>query len=145
MKSSYELAMERLDKNAPAARLTAAQKKEFAQKKDLDFSFEIPNVSRFRANIYLQKGTVAAALRLVPLEVPSLKGLNLPPIIKELALLPRGLILVTGPAGSGKSSTLAAVIRYINANRKCHIITIEDPIEFVHSNNQSIVEQRDTL
>ncbi len=123
--------------------LTPEQIKEFAQKKDLDLSLEIKDVSRFRINVYYQKGTMAAALRIVPLEVPTIEELNLPPILKKLALLPRGLILVTGPAGSGKSSTLAAMIRYINANKRCHIITIEDPIEYMHDNDLSIVEQRE--
>ena len=123
--------------------LTPEQVKEFAQKKDLDLSMEIKGVSRFRINVYYQKGTMAAALRIVPLHVPTIEGLNLPPILKQLALLPRGLILVTGPAGSGKSSTLAAMIQFINSNKRCHIITIEDPIEYMHENDLSIVEQRE--
>ncbi len=123
--------------------LTPEQVKEFALKKDLDLSMEIKGISRFRINVYYQKGTMAAALRIVPLEVPTIEGLNLPPILKKLALLPRGLILVTGPAGSGKSSTLAAMIQYINSNKRCHIITIEDPIEYMHENDLSIVEQRE--
>ena len=123
--------------------LTSEQIKEFAQKKDLDLSMEIKGVSRFRINAYYQKSTMAAALRIVPLEVPTIDGLNLPPILRKLALLPRGLILVTGPAGSGKSSTLAAMIQYINSNKRCHIITIEDPIEYMHGNDLSIVEQRE--
>ncbi len=123
--------------------LTPEQIKEFAQKKDLDLSIEIKGVSRFRINVYYQKGTMAAALRIIPLEVPTIEGLNLPPILKKLALTPRGLILVTGPAGSGKSSTIAAMLRYINANKRCHIITIEDPIEYMHESELSIVEQRE--
>ncbi|MEI7903798.1 MAG: type IV pilus twitching motility protein PilT [Candidatus Firestonebacteria bacterium] len=123
--------------------LSVANKEAFVKEKELDFSFEFPGVSRFRVNVYLQKSTMAATFRAVPLEVPTLASLGLPPVLKEIAAMPRGLVLVTGPAGCGKSSTLAAIINHINKTRKCHIITIEDPIEFIHKNLESIIEQRE--
>jgi twitching motility protein PilT len=123
--------------------LDEEQKQIFARRKELDFSYEIPKLSRFRVNVYLQKGTIAATIRPIPLHVPDLYTLNLPPAVEELAFRPRGLILVTGPAGSGKSTTLAAMIDLINRKRKCHIITIEDPIEYLHENKLSVIEQRE--
>jgi len=121
------------------------QKKMFEQNKEVDFSFSVKDVGRFRANVYLQKGAVAAALRTIPTEIKSFDQLKLPPIIKQLMDKPNGLILVTGPTGSGKSTTLAAMIDYLNTNRKEHILTIEDPIEFVHKHKSCMVNQREVL
>jgi twitching motility protein PilT len=123
--------------------LTPDQKRIFETNHELDFSFNIEGLSRFRANIYLQKGHVAGAFRVIPLEIKSLESLRLPKIITSLCQLPRGLLLVTGPTGSGKSTTLAAMLDYINDHSSGHIVTIEDPIEFVHRHKNCIVNQRE--
>jgi twitching motility protein PilT len=123
--------------------LTDDQRKEFEEAHELDLAFSVKNLSRFRANIYLQKGHVSGAFRVIPFKVYSLKELNLPPIVEKLCALPRGLVLVTGPTGSGKSTTLASMINHINETRQDHILTIEDPIEFVHQHKQAIVNQRE--
>jgi twitching motility protein PilT len=116
-----------------------------ALKKDLelDFSYSIPHVARFRGNIMFQRGTLAMALRVVPYEIPQLDDLGILPGVRDLCFLPRGLVLVTGPTGSGKSTTLAAMIDIINKERKLNILTVEDPIEFLHSHKQSSVKQRE--
>ncbi len=123
--------------------LTESQKKNFEQENELDLSFGIKELSRFRANIFLQRGSVAGAFRTIPYHIRTFEELGLPPIVKELTHKPRGLILVTGPTGSGKSTTLAAMIDEINATRAYHIITIEDPIEYVHAHKKGIVNQRE--
>lgn len=120
-----------------------AQKTAFHRRKDLDFSYEIKGLCRFRVHAYMQKSTVAATVRPIPYALPRMSELNLPPIIEKLADTQRGLILVTGPAGSGKSTTLATIVDIINTDKKSHIITIEDPIEYRHENKMSIVEQRE--
>ena len=104
----------------------------FEETGDVDFGYEIPGLARYRANFFMQKNGVAAVFRQIPSKIMTAEQLGLPPVISKLALLPRGLVLVTGPTGSGKSTTLAAIIDYANQVRKDHIITIEDPIEFVH-------------
>lgn len=116
---------------------------EFEKTHELDFSFGKHGLGRFRANVHFQRGSIAAAIRRIPDRIPSLSELNLPPILAELTLKEKGLILVTGPSGCGKSTTLAAMIKIINEQRSVHIITIEDPIEYLHSHNKSIVEQRE--
>lgn len=108
-----------------------------------DFAYEIEYVSRFRVNVFHQKGTVSIAVRVIPTEIPTIEQLQMPQIIQSLVMKQQGLILVTGPTGSGKSTTLAAMINYINRHAKKHIITLEDPIEYVHSHRQSIVQQRE--
>lgn len=123
--------------------LTDAQKLKFEQEKEIDFSFGVKGLSRFRANVFMQRGAVAAAFRTIPYQVLSFEELGLPPIVAELTKKPRGLILVTGPTGSGKSTTLAAIIDKINSERHEHIVTIEDPIEFVHQHKKCIVNQRE--
>ena len=110
---------------------------------DVDFSFAIKDIGRFRVNAYLQRGSYCIAIRLLINQIPSLDELGLPPVLKELAAKPRGLILVTGPTGSGKSTTLAAMINYINQTRRGHIITIEDPIEYLYKHNSCIINQRE--
>jgi len=117
--------------------------KKFEETGDLDFAYEIPGLARYRANFFMQQRGIGAVFREIPSEVLTVEQLGLPPVIYRLALLPRGLVLVTGPTGSGKSTTLAAVIDYANQNRKDHIITIEDPIEFVHPHKNSVVNQRE--
>ena len=119
------------------------QKRVFEERHDLDFAFEIPGLSRFRANVLVQRLGVQAVFRLVPTRVRTLEELGSPPVLKQLAGLERGLVVVTGPTGSGKSTTLAAMVDHINENERCHILTIEDPIEFVHTPKRSIVTQRE--
>jgi twitching motility protein PilT len=114
----------------------------FGDGKQVDFAFDYGD-SRFRGNVFRQRGTVACALRRIPTEIPSFDELGLPPIVKDLVHLPQGLILVTGPTGSGKSTTLASMLDSINTNRRCHIITIEDPIEYLHQHKLSAVNQRE--
>jgi len=123
--------------------LNDKQKDYFEKKGEVDFSFSISTVGRFRVNVFKQRGSVAAAIRLVDSVVPDPKKLGLPPSVIELYKKQRGLILVTGPTGSGKSTTLASIIGEINKNRKSHVITLEDPIEYLHTHNKSIVNQRE--
>lgn len=123
--------------------LTDTQKHKFEENNELDLSFGVKGLSRFRANMFMQRGAVAGAFRMIPFEIKSFKDLGLPPIINELAKKPRGLILVTGPTGCGKSSTLAAMIDKINSERHEHIITVEDPIEFLHPHKKCLVNQRE--
>ena len=123
--------------------LTDEQRAKFEAKWELDFSTSVPGLARFRANIYKQRGSISAALRCIPYEIPKLEELGLPKSVGKLAHKQQGLILVTGPTGAGKSTTLAAMIDIINQTRSCHIITIEDPIEFLHKHKKSIVNQRE--
>jgi twitching motility protein PilT len=123
--------------------LTDEQIQRFEQTYELDFSYSLHKVSRFRVNIYRDKGTVAAAFRVIPQRIPTIRELNLPMILEDLARRPRGLILVTGPTGSGKSTTLAAMVNQINSERSVHIITIEDPIEYLHTHKYSVINQRE--
>jgi twitching motility protein PilT len=123
--------------------LTEAQKKKFEEDWELDLSFGVKGLSRFRANIFMQRGVVAGAFRRIPFRVQTFEELGLPKIIKTLSDKPRGLVLVTGPTGSGKSTTLAAMIDKINSEKKVHIVTIEDPIEYLHSHKEATVNQRE--
>jgi twitching motility protein PilT len=123
--------------------LTDAQKKRFEETLELDFSFGIKGLARFRCNMFNQRGAVGAVYRLIPEKIRSFAELNLPPVLATLAERPRGLVLVTGPTGSGKSTTLAAMLDKINKERHDHILTIEDPIEFVHQHQSCLVNQRE--
>jgi twitching motility protein PilT len=123
--------------------LTEAQKQRFEEDWELDLSFGVKGLSRFRANVYMQRGAVAGAFRTIPFRVRAFEELGLPPHIKDLCKKPRGLVLVTGPTGSGKSTTLAAMIDKINNERQEHIITIEDPIEYLHPHKKCLVNQRE--
>jgi twitching motility protein PilT len=123
--------------------MTDGQKHQFEEKWEIDFSFGIKDLCRFRANVFTQRGAVAAVFRLIPFEIKGFQSLNLPPVVEQLCDKPRGLILVTGPTGSGKSTTLAAMIDKINTERHEHILTVEDPIEFLHSHKSCIVNQRE--
>ncbi|HET8892818.1 MAG TPA: type IV pilus twitching motility protein PilT [Gaiellaceae bacterium] len=123
--------------------LTSEQQKQFELKRQLDFAYALPGHARFRVNVYYQREAVGAAFRLIPQEIKTLEELGLPPELHLLAEKPRGLVLVTGPTGSGKSTTLAAIIDEINRNRSEHILTVEDPIEFVHRHKRCIVNQRE--
>jgi len=123
--------------------LSDKQKQAFEENLELDLSFGVKNLARFRANIFLQRGSVAGAFRLIPYRIPEFESLGLPTVIKELTSKPRGLVLVTGPTGSGKSTTLASMVDMINRERRQHIITIEDPIESLHQHQGCIVNQRE--
>ena len=123
--------------------LTDAQKHRFEENLELDFSFGLKGMSRFRANLFNQKGAVGAVFRAIPYEIKSFDALGLPPVVSDLCKKPRGLVLVTGPTGSGKSTTLAAMIDKINIDRRDHILTIEDPIEFLHNHKNCVVNQRE--
>lgn len=123
--------------------LSDNQKAQFEENRELDFSFDIKNMARFRANYFFQKGAVGGVFRRVPVEVPSFHELGLPSSIAELAYLNNGLVLVTGPTGSGKSTTIASLINKINEEQNGHIMTLEDPIEFVHQHKQCIINQRE--
>src|ERR671923_1052193 len=123
--------------------LTDAQKHRFEENLELDFSFGLKGMSRFRANLFNQKGAVGAVFRAIPYEIKTFDNLGLPPVVAELCKRPRGLILVTGPTGSGKSTTLAAMIDKINTDDHGHIVTIEDPVEFLHEHKNCIINQRE--
>jgi twitching motility protein PilT len=123
--------------------LSSEQQKNFELNRQLDFAYSMPGVARFRVNVFFQREVVGAAFRLIPTEIKTLEELNLPAVLHGLAAYPRGLVLVTGPTGSGKSTTLAAIIDEINRNRTEHILTVEDPIEFVHRHKRCIVNQRE--
>lgn len=123
--------------------LTDSQKHKFEENNELDLSFGVKGLSRFRANIFMQRGAVAGAFRTIPFKIMTYEELGLPPVVRELAKKPRGLVLVTGPTGSGKSTTLATIIDDINSTRHEHIVTIEDPIEFLHPHKKCLVNQRE--
>jgi len=123
--------------------MTEVQQRDFEKKKELDFSFGMASLGRFRANVYQQKGAVSAAIRHIPFEIMSLEQLGLPRVLQELVDRPSGLILVTGATGSGKSTTLAAMIDRVNSTKQGHILTIEDPIEFVHKHKKCLISQRE--
>ncbi|MBY0404840.1 MAG: type IV pilus twitching motility protein PilT [Cyanobacteria bacterium] len=123
--------------------LNNEQRRVLEQNWDLDCSYGVAGIGRFRVNVYKDRGSFAAALRTIVSTVPSFEQLNLPPIVRDISERPRGLILCTGPTGSGKSTTLAAMVDYINSNRAEHILTIEDPIEFIHTSKRSVVHQRE--
>lgn len=123
--------------------LNEERRAHFERFMELDMSYAIPGLARFRVNIFRQRGHVGAVMRVIPLRIKTIDELGLPPVVKELVMRPRGLFLVTGPTGSGKSTSLAAMIDYINTHRRCHIITIEDPIEFVHQDKLAAIEQRE--
>jgi twitching motility protein PilT len=123
--------------------LTDSQKHKFEEENELDLSFGVKSLARFRANIFMQRGAVAAAFRTIPFKILTFQELGLPPVINEIAARPRGLVLCTGPTGSGKSTTLASIIDKINTEQHSHILTIEDPIEYLHPHKSCIVNQRE--
>jgi twitching motility protein PilT len=123
--------------------LTPKQREQFTEAKEIDFAIGVQGLGRFRANIFQQRGTLGMAFRAIPFEVPALDALELPKVLEKVSLLPRGLVLVTGVTGSGKSTTLAAMVRHLNEHRPVNIVTVEDPIEFLHRDNKAIVSQRE--
>lgn len=123
--------------------LNDTQLEQFERHHDIDFAYSVKDVARFRFNVYMQKGAVAAAMRVIPSKIPSIESLRLPSVIYEVVKKHSGLVLVTGPTGSGKSTSLACMIDLINQSRPCHIITIEDPIEYVHTHKRAMVNQRE--
>ncbi len=123
--------------------LSEEQRARFERTCELDLSFGVKNLARFRANLFMQRGNVAGAFRAIPFKILSLEELGVPPIVSELAARPRGLVLVTGPTGSGKTTTLSSIIDKINTETRSHIVTIEDPIEYMHANKNSVVNQRE--
>ena len=123
--------------------LNPRQREEFAEKKEIDFAIGVSGLGRFRTNIFHQRGTLGMTFRAIPMEVPALDSLELPEALEQIALLPRGLVLVTGVTGSGKSTTLASMIRHLNDRRAVNIVTVEDPIEFLHRDARAIISQRE--
>jgi twitching motility protein PilT len=123
--------------------LTDAQKRRFEEENELDFSFGVKGLARFRGNVFMQRGALAGVFRLIPFKILSFEELGLPPVVRDISRKPRGLVLVTGPTGSGKSTTLAAMIDAINSERQEHIVTIEDPIEFIHPHKKCLINQRE--
>jgi twitching motility protein PilT len=141
--SAYEVLAPEMTASLAYSILSDEQRKRFETTKELDFSFGVKGLSRFRANVYLQRGVISMAVRQIPYEIRTFESLGLPPVVRDFTARNRGLVLVTGPTGSGKSTTLAAMIDRINASRPCHIITIEDPIEYVHTHKKAIINQRE--
>lgn len=140
--TNYEILTPELIQNLIYSVLNDQQKKKFEMEWELDFSFGIAGLSRFRGNCFQQRGSVAAAIRTIPFEIRGFKELGIPLVVQELANRPKGLILCTGPTGSGKSTTLAAVIDKVNSDRRCHIVSVEDPIEYLFRHKKAIINQR---
>lgn len=130
-------------KDALYSTMNETQIQSFELHRELDMSYMLPGVARFRINVFQQRGQIGAVMRIVPLKVPSLDDLRMPPVLKDVASKPQGLVLVTGPTGSGKSTTLAGMIQHINTTRQCHVMTIEDPIEFAYTDENSVINQRE--
>jgi twitching motility protein PilT len=140
--TNYEIMTPELIQNLVYSVLNDQQRKKFEMEWELDFSFGIAGLSRFRGNCFRQRGSVAAAIRTIPFEIRSFKELGIPQVVQELASRPKGLILCTGPTGSGKSTTLAAVIDKVDSERRCHIVSVEDPIEYLFRHKKAIINQR---
>jgi twitching motility protein PilT len=123
--------------------LTQEEAEEFDRDLELDLSYTLPGHGRFRVNYFQQKGFIGGVMRHIPFEIPTIDGLGLPPVLKDISMRPRGFVLVTGPTGSGKSTTLAAMVNHMNHNRRAHIITVEDPLEFIHDDGMCMLNQRE--
>ncbi|MBD3404080.1 PilT/PilU family type 4a pilus ATPase [candidate division GN15 bacterium] len=141
----YDMLTSEMTKKLAYSMLNEKQKTKFEQHNELDFSFGIESMSRFRANMFMQRGNIAVALRQIPYKIRSFEELGLPKVMQDFSNLPRGLVLVTGPTGSGKSTTLAAIIDKINKERPVHIITVEDPIEYLHRHQTALINQREVF
>jgi twitching motility protein PilT len=140
--TNHEVLTPKMTKELIYSLLNDEQKKRFETTRELDLSFGIPNLSRFRGNVFMQRGAIAMAIRTIPYRIRSFKELGLPPVVAQLATRQKGLILVTGPTGSGKSTTLATMIDKVNSERRSHIVTVEDPIEYLFKHKKCIVNQR---
>lgn len=140
--TNYEIMTPELIQNLVYSVLNDQQRKKFEMEWELDFSFGIAGLSRFRGNCFRQRGSVAAAIRTIPFEIRGFKELGIPPVVQELASRPKGLILCTGATGSGKSTTLAAIIDKVDSERRCHIVSVEDPIEYLFRHKKAIINQR---
>jgi len=123
--------------------MSPGQRETFKKKNDIDLAYSIPGVGRFRCNVFIQRGAIGAVFRVIPMKIPAIEELRLPDVVKKIAVEQRGLVLVTGTTGSGKSTTLATMIDYINMNRTCNVVTIEDPIEYLHRDKRCIINQRE--
>jgi twitching motility protein PilT len=143
VKTEFEPLTPEVTKKLAYSIMNEKQRQKFEEKSELDLSFGIEQLSRFRCNVFMQRGNVAVALRTIPFKVKSFEELGLPKVVADFANLPRGLVLVTGPTGSGKSTTLAAIIDRINRERHLHILTVEDPIEYLHRHNCCLINQRE--
>jgi len=141
--SNFDLLTSEQTKKLAYSMLNEKQKLKFEQNSELDFSFGIEQMSRFRCNMFMQRGNIAVALRQIPYKIKSFEELGLPKVVADFARLPRGLVLVTGPTGCGKSTTLAAILDKINKERAVHIITVEDPIEYLHRHQTALINQRE--
>jgi twitching motility protein PilT len=142
-RTSHPVITPEVSKQIAYSIITEVQQKRFENEKELDFSFGVQGLSRFRANVFQQRGVTSIAIRKIPFEILDFKGLGLPPIVEDFSRKQKGLLLVTGPTGSGKSTTLASIIDKINDERQAHIVTIEDPIEYIHQHKKCIVNQRE--
>jgi twitching motility protein PilT len=143
VRSEFPVLKEEDTKSLLYSIMTEEQQRRYEKELELDFAYGLAGVARFRINIFRQRGYVGAIMRVIPLKIRTIDEWKLPAMLKEMSLLPRGLVLITGPTGSGKSTTLAAMVDHINRNRRSHIITLEDPIEFLHKDSQAIIEQRE--
>ena len=143
VKTDFDLLQPEDTKKLAYSIMNEKQRQKFEEKNELDLSFGVERLSRYRCNVFLQRGNVAIALRQIPFKIRSFAELGLPKVVEEAANLPRGLVLVTGPTGSGKSTTLATLINKLNQEKHYHIITVEDPIEYLHRHNSSIINQRE--
>jgi len=143
VRMQYDILTPEVTKKLAYSIMNEKQRQKFETSSELDLSFGIEQLSRFRCNVFIQRGNIAVALRQIPYKVKTFEELGLPKVVSEQARLPRGLVLVTGPTGSGKSTTLAAIIDKINRERPAHIITVEDPIEYLHRHQSSIINQRE--
>jgi twitching motility protein PilT len=123
--------------------MSPGQREVFKQKNEMDLAYSVPGLGRFRCNVFIQRGTIGLVFRVIPMRIPSMEELNLPEVLQKIAMEERGLVLVTGTTGSGKTTTLATMLDHVNMNRTCNIITIEDPIEYLHRDKKSIVNQRE--
>ncbi len=128
-----------------AAIMSTAQRQKFKEAQEVDLAYSVPGLGRFRCNVFQQRGTIGLVLRVIPMQIRTIDELGLPPVLKTIADEERGLVLVTGTTGSGKSTTLAALIDHINRTRAAHVMTVEDPIEFLHRDEQSIINQREVV
>src|SRR5687768_14266698 len=126
-----------------AAIMPTSYRERFNESQEVDLAYSVPGLGRFRCNVFQQRGTIGMVLRVIPVQVRTLDELGLPAVLKQVAAEERGLVLVTGTTGSGKSSTLAAIVDHINRNRSAHVITIEDPIEYLHRDNVAVINQRE--